>query len=87
VIFAGPRVMKASGFEVEEDLVRSDSLHRLSSHIYDSLGFYHDIRGIQEICERKEMKFAVAKYLELYRRTNSKGFKKANKNERKSFLF
>lgn len=87
VIFAGPRVMKASGFEVEEDLVRSDSLHRLSSKIYDSLNFYHDIRGIQEICERKEMKFTVAKYLELYNRTNSRTFKKANRNGRKSFLF
>jgi acetyl-CoA carboxylase carboxyl transferase beta subunit len=86
VIFAGPRVMKASGFEVEEDHVRSDSLRRLSARIYDSLEFYHDIRGIQEICERNEMKFAVARYLELYSRTNSKVFKKT-RNGRKSFLF
>ncbi len=87
VIFAGPRVMKASGFEVEEKLVRSDSLHRLSSKIYESLNFYHDIRGIQEICERRDMKFAVSKYLELYKRTNSRALKKANREKRRSFLF
>lgn len=80
VIFAGPRVMKSSGFEVDEKLVRSDSLHVLSQKIYDSLPFYHEIRGIQEIRERKEMKFAVAKYLELCRRTNPKLFKKSKKN-------
>jgi acetyl-CoA carboxylase carboxyl transferase beta subunit len=87
VIFAGPRVMKTSGFEVDEKLVRSDYLSRISSKIYTSLNFYHDIRGIQEICERKDMKFTVAKYLELYRRTNSRAIKKATRNDRKSFLF
>lgn len=87
VIFAGPRVMKSSGFAVEEKLVRSDSLHQLSLKIYDSLHFYHDIRGIQEICERKDMKFTVAKYLELCRRTNSRVIKKATRNGRRSLLF
>ncbi len=80
VIFAGPRVMKTSGFDVDERLVRSDSLHQLSFRIYDSLPFYHDIRGIQEISERKNMKFTVARYLELCRRTNAKLFKKSKKN-------
>jgi acetyl-CoA carboxylase carboxyl transferase beta subunit len=80
VIFAGPRVMKSSGFDVDEKLVRSDSLHLLSKNIYQAIPFYHDIRGIQEICERKEMKFAVARYLELCRRTNSKLFKKSKKD-------
>ena len=70
VIFAGPRVMKSSGFEVDEKLVRSDHLYSMSNAIYDHLDYYHDIRGIQEICERKNMKLAVTKYLELYTRTN-----------------
>ncbi|MBU2028476.1 acetyl-CoA carboxylase carboxyl transferase subunit alpha/beta [Patescibacteria group bacterium] len=76
VIFAGPRVMKSSGFEVNEKLVRSDHLYSISNEIYDNLDFYHDIRGIQEICERKNMKLGVAKYLELYTRTSHRPRKK-----------
>ncbi|MEA2039074.1 MAG: carboxyl transferase domain-containing protein [Thermodesulfobacteriota bacterium] len=70
IIFAGPRVMKSRGFDVDENLVRSGSLHQISGDIYRHLKYYHDIRGIQEICERKDMKLTVAKYLELYKRTN-----------------
>jgi acetyl-CoA carboxylase carboxyl transferase beta subunit len=70
VIFAGPRVMQSRGFEVDENLVRSPYLHQLSRNIYQKLDYYHDIRGIQELCERKDMKSSVAKYLELYTRTN-----------------
>jgi acetyl-CoA carboxylase carboxyl transferase beta subunit len=69
VIFAGPRVMKSRGFEVDEKLVRSDYLHQISGEIYDNLDYYHNLRGIQEVSERRNMKLAVAKYLELYKRT------------------
>jgi len=79
VIFAGPRVMKSRGFEVNDRLVRSDYLYRLSSGIYNQLDYYHDLRGIQEICERKDMKLAIAKYLELYKRTNYRPKKKPSK--------
>ncbi len=75
VIFAGPRVMQSRGFDVDEKLVRSDYLHELSRDIYKDLDYFHDIRGIQEICERKNMKSCLSKYLELYSRTalRSKG--------------
>lgn len=76
VIFAGPRVMKSRGFEVNDQLVRSQHLHELSNDIYENLDYYHDIRGIQEISERREMKLAIAKYLELYNRTNYRTKKK-----------
>lgn len=65
VIFAGPRVMQSRGFDVDENLVRSDSLYNISGHIYEKLGYYHEIRGIQEVCERREMKRCAAKYLDL----------------------
>ncbi len=75
VIFAGPRVMKARGFDVDERLVRSQYLHEISGEIYANLDYYHDIRGIQEISERKNMKIAVTKYLEMYKRTNNRARK------------
>lgn len=81
VIFAGPRVMQARGFEVDEKLVRSDYLHDISSQIYQQLDYFHDIRGIQEICQRKEMKFTLAKYLELYHRI---GFGPKKKSKKRS---
>lgn len=80
VIFAGPRVMKSRGFQVEEKLVRSHFLHQISGEIYDRLDYYHDIRGIQEICERRHMKYSIAKYLEFYRRT---GMRLPRKTRRK----
>ncbi len=80
VIFTGPRVMKSRGFEVDERLVRSQSLHEISGQIYEDLDYYHDIRGIQEICERKEMKRCVSKYLGFYYRSEFKGRKKGRKN-------
>ncbi len=87
VIFAGPRVMKSSGFEVDEKLVRSNYLHQISEGIYEQLEYFHDIRGIQEICERKHMKMAVAKYLEIYSRTSHRPKKKKKPKGRKSLLF
>ncbi len=84
VIFAGPRVMQSRGFEVDENLVRSDSLYNISGAIYDQLGYYHDIRGIQEICDRKDMKRCVAKYLELTGRVIRKPKRKQKKKDLKS---
>jgi acetyl-CoA carboxylase carboxyl transferase beta subunit len=78
VIFTGPRVMESRGFKVDERLVRSDSLHQLSPDIYNHLEFFHDIRGIQDVCERKDMKFELTKYLELYKRTSCKPKKKVS---------
>ena len=69
VIFSGPRVMKSRGFPVDEEAIRAKALHRLSSDVYDQLDFYHDIRGIHEIVERRDMKRALYKYLEFYRRS------------------
>ncbi|MDY6973696.1 MAG: carboxyl transferase domain-containing protein [Thermodesulfobacteriota bacterium] len=86
VIFAGPRVMMSRGFEVEERLVRAHSLHRISSDIYDHLDYYHDIRGIQEICERKEMKSCVAKYLELYKRTTYRPKRRSKRPTKKAIV-
>ncbi|MBN1850823.1 MAG: acetyl-CoA carboxylase carboxyl transferase subunit alpha/beta [Deltaproteobacteria bacterium] len=82
IIFTGPRVMKSRGFKVDEELVRSQSLHRISESIYSHLNYYHDIRGIQEICERKDMKFSIAKYLELYHRTNHRPGKISSKRKK-----
>jgi acetyl-CoA carboxylase carboxyl transferase beta subunit len=76
VIFTGPRVMKSRGFRVDERLVRSQSLYDLSGYIYDNPDYYHSIRGIQEICERKNMKMSVAKYLEFYKKTNHRNRKR-----------
>ncbi len=82
VIFAGPRVMKSRGFEVDERLVRSDYLNQISGEVYERLDYYHDLRGIQEISERKEMKLALAKYLELYKRTTYRPKKKPSKGKK-----
>jgi acetyl-CoA carboxylase carboxyl transferase beta subunit len=70
VIFTGPRVMESRGFKVDENLVRSQNLYVISRDIYNNLDYYHDIRGIQEISERKNMKATVAKYLEFYKRNS-----------------
>jgi acetyl-CoA carboxylase carboxyl transferase beta subunit len=87
VIFAGPRVMQSSGFEVNESLVRSDYLQSISGAIYGSSDYYHGIRGIQEISKRKDMKLAVAKYLEFYHRANQRPKRKSRKQGKRSFLF
>lgn len=86
IIFAGPPVMKSRGFVVEEKLVRSDNLYQISGEIYDRLEYYHDIRGIQEIAERRNMKLAVAKYLEMYTRTNHRARKKGKEKAIASFI-
>jgi len=66
VIFTGPRVMESRGFEVDEALIRSDSLQQLSGLIYQHRDYFFGIRGIHEVPERKELKRALAKYLEFY---------------------
>jgi acetyl-CoA carboxylase carboxyl transferase beta subunit len=71
VIFTGPRVMKARGFEVEEEAVRSDNLLIASGDTYRHGDYYGDIRGIQEVVPRGEMRRAVARYLEYYARVRA----------------
>lgn len=68
VIFAGPRVMTTSGFKVDEKYIRSDHLCDISGNIYDNLKYFHNIRGIHEVCARTNMKRTIVKYLELYYR-------------------
>ena len=68
VIFTGPRVMKARGFEVEPEMVRSDSLVGSSGDTLRQEDYYGDIRGIQEVVPRGEMRRAVSRYLEYYAR-------------------
>ncbi len=84
VIFTGPRVMKSLGFEVEEKLIRSDSLHEISKDIYKQQDFFHEIRGIQEVCERKDMKACLTKYLDFYARTSYRPKNKQRKKIKKS---
>ncbi|MDR1049984.1 MAG: acetyl-CoA carboxylase carboxyl transferase subunit alpha/beta [Deltaproteobacteria bacterium] len=67
VIFTGPRVMEARGFSVNEEDVRAAALARNSRQIYENMEFYCDIRGIQEIAERRDLKNTIFKYLEYYR--------------------
>jgi len=69
IIFTGPRVMKSRGFEVDEKKVSSEHLHEISKKIYEKVDYFHDVRGIQEISQRKDMKYTVTKYLEFYSRT------------------
>jgi len=64
---------------VDEKLIRSDYLQEISSDIYNHLDHYHGIRGIQEICKRKDMKLGVVKYLELYSRTANRPSRKQKK--------
>jgi acetyl-CoA carboxylase beta subunit len=87
VIFAGPRVMKSRGFEVDEKLVRSEHLYQLSGDIYNQLEYYHDLRGIHEICSRKDMKLSITKYLELYKRTSYRPKRRPRKKANRSFIF
>ena len=88
VIFAGPRVMKSRGFDVDEKNVRADSLYKISGCIYDKLSYYHDIRGIQEICTRKEMKRCLAKYLDLSCKIAPKPKRRPKKKKaRKALMF
>ncbi len=68
VIFTGPRVMESRGFEVQEELVRSDSLLEVSARTLVDQRYYGEIRGIQEVVERKDMSRAVARYLEFFSR-------------------
>ena len=68
VIFTGPRVMAARGFEVQEEMVRSDSLLQVSAQTLEQPDYYGDIRGIQEVVPRAGMRRALVRYLELYAR-------------------
>jgi acetyl-CoA carboxylase carboxyl transferase beta subunit len=67
VIFTGPRVMEARGFPVNEEDVRAGALSRNSPRTYDDPAFFGNIRGIQEVAERRHLKAAICKYLDLYR--------------------
>jgi acetyl-CoA carboxylase carboxyl transferase beta subunit len=69
VIFTGPRVMESRGFEVDESLIRSNSLQQLSGLIYEYQEYFFDIRGIHQVTERKDLKRELAKYLEFYQKT------------------
>jgi acetyl-CoA carboxylase carboxyl transferase beta subunit len=66
VIFSGPRVMKSRGFEVDEEAIRARSLSKLSGEIFEKRDYYQTVRGIHEVCERKDMKRVLCKYLEFY---------------------
>ena len=72
VIFTGPRVMKSRGFEVDEGLVRSNSLQQLSGLIYQHQDYFFDIRGIHQVTERKDMKRELVKYIEFYHKNRLK---------------
>ncbi|MBV1750280.1 MAG: acetyl-CoA carboxylase carboxyl transferase subunit alpha/beta, partial [Desulfarculus sp.] len=76
VIFTGPRVMKARGFEVQEEAVRSEGLVQTSGETYRQEDYYGDIRGIQEVVPRDGMRRAVARYLEFYARVRTGETKK-----------
>jgi acetyl-CoA carboxylase carboxyl transferase beta subunit len=69
VIFTGPRVMKSRGFAVDEELVRAQALHRVSAETLDNPEYYGEIRGIQEVVPRSQMKRTLVKYLEMFSRT------------------
>ena len=71
VIFTGPRVMKSRGFEVQEELVRSQALYNVSADTYEKPDYYGEIRGIQEVVPRSQMKRTVAKYLEMFALTRA----------------
>ena len=71
VIFTGPRVMEARGFEVQEDLIRADSLVQVSAGTIEDPDYFGDIRGIQEVVPRAGMRRAVAKYLEFFARVRN----------------
>ncbi|MBW2618566.1 MAG: acetyl-CoA carboxylase carboxyl transferase subunit alpha/beta [Deltaproteobacteria bacterium] len=68
IIFAGPRVMRSRGFNVEEKKIRADSLQKLSRQVHLRPDYFYSIRGIHEIAPRSEMKRTVVKYLEIARR-------------------
>jgi acetyl-CoA carboxylase carboxyl transferase beta subunit len=74
VIFTGPRVMESRGFEVQEDLVRSDSLLEVSASTLTDQDYYGDIRGVQEVVQRRDMSRTVARYLEFFARVRQ-GYK------------
>jgi acetyl-CoA carboxylase carboxyl transferase beta subunit len=74
VIFTGPRVMESRGFEVQEDMVRSDSLLEVSAGTLKGQDYYGEIRGVQEVVQRKDMRRTVARYLELFARVRQ-GYK------------
>ena len=68
VIFTGPRVMKSRGFDVDEKLIRSDALSELSGLVFQYPNYFYNIRGIQTVTERKDLKRELVKYIEFYYR-------------------
>ncbi|MBU0514195.1 MAG: acetyl-CoA carboxylase carboxyl transferase subunit alpha/beta [Proteobacteria bacterium] len=69
IVFTGPRVMQARGFEVDEALIHSDALAEISAETFDRQDYFHSIRGIHEVASRRRLRAVLAKYLELYRNT------------------
>jgi len=68
VIFTGPRVMQARGFPVKEEMVRADSLWEESGRTMENTEYFGDIRGIQEVVPRGQMRRVLARYMEFYAR-------------------
>lgn len=66
VTIAGPRIMLSKGFEVREEYLMSDYIYGLRKKTYEAEEYFHNIRGIIELCSRWDMKYTVSKYLELY---------------------
>ena len=73
VIFTGPRVMKSRGFPVDQEAIRAEALHRRSAEVFDNRNFYHGVRGIHEVAERKDLKRVLCKYLEFYKKSSGNG--------------
>jgi len=69
ISFSGPRVLESRGFPVDEKALRAESLQALSNEVFNSLEYFHDIRGIHEVVPRREMKRVICKYLEFYKKS------------------
>ncbi|MBW1709712.1 MAG: acetyl-CoA carboxylase carboxyl transferase subunit alpha/beta [Deltaproteobacteria bacterium] len=69
ISFSGPRILQSRGFPVDENALRAESLGKLSNAVFNSLDYFHDIRGIHEVVPRKEMKRVICKYLEFYKKS------------------
>ncbi|MBW2086703.1 MAG: acetyl-CoA carboxylase carboxyl transferase subunit alpha/beta [Deltaproteobacteria bacterium] len=69
ISFSGPRILESRGFPVDEQALRAESLQKISSSVFESLDYFHDIRGIHEVVPRGEMKRVICKYLEFYKKS------------------
>lgn len=87
MMFGRSKGMESNGLDERPGLVRSEDLHAVSGKVYSHLDYYHDLRGVQEISQRKDMKRTIAKYLELYTRITYRSKKKLTKRGMKSWMF